>query len=68
MMRFVIAGLVGVLLLAGCSSNAMTKTGTGNGGSLKTYDVDLPNGNTVLCVVYESGYAGGLSCDWDGTR
>ena len=22
----------------------------------------------VTCVIYKSGYAGGLSCDWEGAR
>lgn len=53
------------MLLTGCSSDAITETGTGTGGSLKTYNVDLPDGGTVLCVIFAAGYKGGLSCDWD---
>lgn len=28
----------------------------------------LSDGRTVTCLAYKSGYAGGLSCDWEGAR
>lgn len=28
-------------------------------------DVELPEGGSVQCVIFEGYRAGGLSCDWD---
>nr|DAL41027.1 MAG TPA_asm: hypothetical protein [Caudoviricetes sp.] len=35
---------------------------------LKENRVNLTDGRTVTCVVYRGGYAGGVSCDWEGAK
>ncbi len=57
MKRLLIA--VVLVVLAGCGAGGPAKRGN---------DVVLPDGRTVTCVVYKQGYAGGISCDWEGAR
>lgn len=66
MKRFAIAGLVGVLLLTGCSAGGGRPTDGGGNSAVKAYHVPLDDGTSVVCVVYSATYRGGLSCDWDG--
>lgn len=33
-----------------------------------TETVDTPDGRHVLCIWKKVGYAGGLSCDWNGAK
>lgn len=56
-----IAGLV-IVLLAGCSNNPATEPGEEKNG-FKTATVEV-DGRSVPCVTWQSGYSGGLSCDW----
>lgn len=64
------AGVFMILALAGCAAPqppvpAPTKTSSDyEGTGLYTKEVPLPDGSTVLCVVYSSGPRGGISCDW----
>lgn len=39
-----------------------------SGSYLKIGFKKLPDGRTVTCVVYQQGYAGGLSCDWANAK
>jgi hypothetical protein len=57
---FVVALVLG---LVGCSAN---DADDGSAGRISW--VQLPDGREVLCVAWKSGYAGGLSCDWDNAR
>lgn len=65
------AGVTAALLataLVGCTSMS---TGVEQGSStsaLREETITVQDGRTVHCVVYSSGYKGGLSCDWEGAR
>jgi hypothetical protein len=30
--------------------------------------VDTPDGRAVTCILWDGGYNGGISCDWDEAR
>ena len=52
--------------LVGCSAG-----GSEQGAStdkLRQESITLEDGRTVQCVIYASGYKGGLSCDWEGAQ
>lgn len=67
--KAIAAGVLAVGLLAGCgTSTAETATKTGTGGQMRTYVVDLPDGGTVLCVVYSAASKGGISCNWEDAK
>ena len=61
-----------ILFLTGCSvteyekaqkSDTQKRTNEG----LFESPIVLKDGRTITCIVYSSGYQGGLSCDW-GTK
>ena len=71
-LSFVVGVLVGLalpiaLMLAGCTTTrdgdepAVSRSVS---GKLREAEIELTDGRTVTCVVYSSGYKGGLSCDW----
>lgn len=59
----VIAALV--LLLAGCSGT--DAEGNETPGGVHPHYVEF-DGVRVMCIWEKSGYAGGLSCDWEGAQ
>ena len=67
---------VTVVSLAACSGGPSGGTTTqpvdkGAGSyssSLSERIIKLKDGRVVTCVIYEGGYAGGLSCDWDNAK
>lgn len=62
-----VVSLIGALLLSGCSSEASPDSGTDD-DRVHAYVVPLPDGDSVVCVVYTRAYRGGLSCDWEGSN
>lgn len=62
---------LGAVALTGCASGG-TPSIDGDAGqrSSKLYErtIDLTDGRTVTCIIRSSGYAGGISCDWDGAE
>lgn len=63
-MRRIAIALAVVATLTACGS------GVGDIGESSTggVEVPMPDGRTIPCVIYKDNYAGGLSCDWSGTR
>ncbi|WP_217181610.1 hypothetical protein [Streptomyces sp. AC495_CC817] len=57
---FAIAGAA----LTGCGIQEGAETSRYYPESHYTFEQELPDGGTVLCVWAKSGYGGGLSCDW----
>lgn len=59
------AGALAMMLtLTACSAEYWDSTHE-NKLTPKVITVD---GRDVTCVIYKSGYAGGLSCDWEDAR
>lgn len=56
----------GVLLLAGCGTNAGDPEN--HYGNFRTGAVTLDDGRTVECVTWKAFEAGGMSCDWANAR
>lgn len=59
--------LATLLVLSGCgrtSQSDIEKTST----YLKEGSITLSDGRVVVCIIYKRGYAGGLSCDWEGSK
>lgn len=50
-----------VLLAAACGSQSPDNGNRNGTSNLRSYDVRLPDGRTVVCVAYP---AGGVDCDW----
>lgn len=69
MNKRIIPALAGAVVLAGvlagCASGFESERST---GSLREETITISDGRTVHCVIYASGYRGGLSCDWEGAR
>lgn len=62
----IVAGLVALAFtLTGCG---VDEDGVPAGGSLHELHRTLEDGRAVTCIMYKGGYAGGLSCDWEGAR
>ncbi|WP_104086549.1 hypothetical protein [Arthrobacter sp. GMC3] len=55
--------VVGLLALTGCSSEQQAAE-----SSPVPHAVKLADGRTITCIAWKAGYAGGLSCDWDGAK
>lgn len=53
------------MALTGCSSS-IEDPSTGEDTRITERHVTTQDGREVTCLVYTAGYAGGLSCDWDG--
>lgn len=71
-MKKLIAVVLTLGLLAGCSAGPTGQTGTstegpGNDGWTVEW-VDLLDGTEVRCVVWWAIYKGGPSCDWANVR
>lgn len=63
------AVLVAALALAGCAQQRSTSDPEPPPQSNSTYELQerhirLADGRDVTCLVYDSGKAGGISCDW----
>ncbi len=52
--------------LVGCTPSGAEQNRSAD--SLRQESITLQDGRTVQCVIYASGYKGGLSCDWEGAR
>lgn len=61
-----IAALIGAALLAlsltGCEPQGAEQSSSTR--ALREESITLHDGRQITCVVYASGYQGGLSCDW----
>lgn len=73
--RKIITVAVAALLaagLAGCSSSRPhvedSEQVSDYSSGLHEARKQLSDGREVTCVIYLSGYKGGLSCDWDGAK
>lgn len=67
MKALVLAGAVlaaTALALTGCADPNTERIGTG----LYETQLTLNNGNTITCIKYLVGNAGGLSCDWENAK
>lgn len=64
-MRRLLVALVCVLTFTSCT---VDEGGNSPTQSVKGYNVKLPGGGTVICVVYNGMEKGGVSCDWEGRR
>lgn len=64
MKRLLIIAASAALLLTGCSGGGQSTAGTPS-TLLKERTITLTDGRTITCIIYQNGYAGGLSCDWD---
>lgn len=62
-----ILAIIATLALTGCASGNPYAS-TGESTNLYEKHIKLNDGRTVTCVTYKAGYAGGLSCDWDGAK
>lgn len=62
------ATLSAIVLLAGCGPKEGAEISPNNPESHYTFEQELPDGGTVLCVWAKSGSGGGLSCDWAGVQ
>ena len=60
-----LSGILILLTVASCASGTEQDRST---GSLRQESIVLEDGRTVECVIYASGYKGGLSCDWESAR
>lgn len=61
--RIIAITLLAMLTLSGCSSEQQ-----GDRATPVPHIVKLADGRAVTCIVFKSGYAGGMSCDWDDTK
>lgn len=61
--------LVATLALAGCATGGSPAVDEDAGtvaDTLYERKIQLTDGREITCIVYSSGYRGGLSCDWGG--
>ncbi len=56
-----------VLLTAGCTTTEGQEQDRTT-DTLRQESITLDDGRTVQCVIYASGYKGGVSCDWESAR
>lgn len=56
---------LGGATLTGCLPTNEGHDPTSSSSVLYEYRQPLGDGRTVTCLALRSGYAGGLSCDWD---
>lgn len=70
--RIVAALMAGAVALgaAGCGldDGSPSDPGDGTNGYVEVFTVAMPDGARLPCVSWRSGYAGGMSCDWEGAR
>lgn len=66
MRRWLAASL---LLVAACTAgpneDSETNLRVGSFGALSEHQMPLSDGRIVTCVVFQAGYKGGVSCDWE---
>lgn len=63
--------IVAALALTGCGYGGNPESDDNAGGesrNLYERSITLTDGRDVTCVVYQSGYKGGLSCDWENAK
>lgn len=65
-MKLLAAAILSIVALTACAPT--TNTGEKITEGLSSFNVKLPDGNTVVCVVYDGYKAGGVTCDWDGVK
>lgn len=70
MKKYFVALFVSAGVLLGTVGCATQDPATGEAGRTTLYEqsVELRDGRIVSCVARISGYAGGLSCDWDNAK
>ena len=56
-----------LLVLSGCGTTRQSDIEKSS-ANLKEGSITLSDGRVVVCIVYKRGYAGGLSCDWEGSK
>ena len=56
-----------LLVLSGCGATRQSDIEKSS-ANLKEGSITLSDGRVVVCIVYKRGYAGGLSCDWEGSK
>jgi hypothetical protein len=61
------AVVAAVLLLALVACGTAQNPGSGRGGTVNVFDVDV-RGRQVTCVSWGWGNGGGLDCDWNSAR
>lgn len=62
---------IAALALTGCGTGGSPENDDNAGGKSKALyerSITLTDGRDVTCVVYGSGHAGGLSCDWENAQ
>lgn len=59
---------VSAILLAGCAGDSTDQDGNRAPLKIQPHLVTLPDGQVVQCIWERSGYAGGLSCNWNGIK
>lgn len=59
-----IAFTVAAFTLGGCTSDPGVEPQHTDTRNLRYAEVEIPDGRTVVCIVYAEGYGGGVSCDW----
>lgn len=64
------AAVLTVLVLAGCGAEAQDSSVSENGNpaEISIVEVNMPDGSTVDCVLWDSYREGGIDCDWDRRR
>lgn len=60
--------LVVASLLVACGGPPNGGNEYDRGAGFKEFTVPLQDGREITCLWRKSGYGGGLSCDWTGTR
>ncbi|MFJ6532468.1 hypothetical protein [Microbacterium sp. NPDC091662] len=63
-----VAAAAVALALVGCGPARGVEDAGESSGRIYQSTERLADGRSVTCLVYKSGYAGGLSCDWAGAR
>lgn len=61
-------GLALGLTACGDPAPGSTQQDTGGLGRARAWTIQTPDGREVVCVSWKSGHAGGLDCDWEGSR
>ena len=59
--------LATLLVLSGCGATSQSDTEKSS-DHLKEGSITLSDGRVVTCIIYKHGRAGGLSCDWEGSK
>ncbi len=54
-----------VITLAGCAGTSDAESVDAKPQRRAAWVQPLPDGGEVVCIFAKSGYAGGVTCDWD---